>query len=58
MDSEPAFSAVLFVKPNLESETLPQLIGNEMPRLSKIIKQTQKDNVERAYNEVGEGLVE
>jgi len=38
LDSEPAFSAVLFVKPNLETETLPQLIGKEMPRLSKMIK--------------------
>lgn len=56
LDSDQAFSAVLFLRPNIETETLPSLLENEFPRIRNIIKQNQKENVERAFNEVGEGL--
>jgi len=38
LDSDPAFSAVLFLRPNLETSTLPSLLANELPKTRGLIK--------------------
>lgn len=58
MDSDQAFSAVLYLRPNLQTEQLPSLLESEMPNVKKLIKECPKQNVERSFPQIGDGIVE
>lgn len=58
LDSDNAFSAVLYLRPNLESSTLAQTIQQNYNEIHKMLKKTNKKTLERSFSDIQEGVVE
>lgn len=58
MDSDKAFSTVLYLRPNFDSDNLASEISQKYNKIKKMIRSTSKKTLERAYPSIGEGIIE
>jgi hypothetical protein len=58
LDSDKAFSAVLYLRPNFESESLASSIADNYNRIHSMLKNVGKKHLERSYPDVSEGVVQ
>lgn len=58
LDSDKAFSAVLYLRPNFESESLASSIAENYNQIHSMLKSVGKKQLERSYPDVSEGIAE
>ncbi len=58
LDSDKAFSAVLYIRPNFESETLASQIKSSFSNIQGLIAQVGKKQLERSFPSIENGVSE
>ena len=58
LDSDKAFSAVLYMWPNFESETLANQIATNYNQIHTLIKSVSQKQLERSFPDVSEGVAQ
>lgn len=58
LDSDKAFSAILYMRPTFESETLASHIAQNYNQIHGMIKSVGQKQLERSFPDVGEGVAQ